>query len=281
MSKIEITKPGLFVVVCDEVASAWTFETREDAAAFIADKDESTGGNFGFHLYDLRDITGSARSIADALAASREALQAAQVSARDWAASAGRLRETALRFKRDRDALMAALAEVRIEACEGLNAITDNAEFWAKAEMQRNAQALVVDVAKIIDAAILPLTCRAELDAAAVESEAPKATPQPVNPGDPCAICNGVLAAAFLAAMTPNQIAHIAVHAQSTVQRLQDRNDRAKAAEAEVERLKAALKVADEGMAEVHASPLIDGSDLPRILAHARGAVRRALGLEV
>ena len=154
MSKVEITKPGLFVVVCDEVASAWTFETREDAAAFIADKDESTGGNFGFHLYDLRDIAGSARSIADALAASREALQAAQVSARDWAASAGRLRETALRFKRDRDALMAALAEVRIEACEGLNAITDNAEFWAKAEMQRNAQALSADVAKIIDAAL-------------------------------------------------------------------------------------------------------------------------------
>lgn len=53
--------------------------------------------------------------------------------------------------------------------------------------------------------------------------------------------------------------------------------DRAKAAEAEVERLKSALKVADEGMAEVHASPLIDGSDLPRILAHARGVVRRAL----
>lgn len=48
---------------------------------------------------------------------------------------------------------------------------------------------------------------------------------------------------------------------------------------AEVERLKAALKVADEGMAEVHASPLIDGSDLPRILAHARGVVRSALGL--
>jgi hypothetical protein len=177
MSKVEITKPGLFVVVCDEVASAWTFKTREDAAAFIADKDESTGGNFGFHLYDLRDFTGSPRSIADVLAQSRESLQQAQTSARDWAASAGRLREHMARFKRERDALKAALAEVRIEACEGLNAITDNAEFWAKAEMQRNAQALSVNVAKIIDAAIAPLTRRAELDAAAVESETPKATP--------------------------------------------------------------------------------------------------------
>jgi DNA anti-recombination protein RmuC len=168
MSKVEITKPGLFVVVCDEVASAWTFETREDAEAYIRDKDEITGGNFGFHLYDLREITGSARSIADVLAQSREALQAAQTSARDWEASAGRLRESMVRFKRERDALKAALAEVRIEACEGLNAITDNAEFWAKAEMQRNAQALSADVAKIIDAAILPLTCRAQLEAAEV-----------------------------------------------------------------------------------------------------------------
>ena len=109
MSKVEITKPGLFVVVCDEVASAWTFETREDAAAFIADKDESTGGNFGFHLYDLRDFTGSPRSIADVLAQSRESLQQAQTSARDWAASAGRLREHMARFKRERDALKAAL----------------------------------------------------------------------------------------------------------------------------------------------------------------------------
>jgi len=108
MSKIEVTKPGVFVVLCDEVASAWTFETREDAEFYMREKDELTGGNFGFHLYDLREIAG----------------------------------------------LRKALAEVRIEACEGLNGITDNAEFWSKDEVRRNAQALSVDVARIIDAAL-------------------------------------------------------------------------------------------------------------------------------
>ena len=49
---------------------------------------------------------------------------------------------------------------------------------------------------------------------------------------------------------------------------------------ARCERLESALRTADEGMAEVHASPMIDGSDLPRILSHARGVVRAALSRE-